>query len=76
MGYTVQWETINNGKAVIKVRLLHRNLPTGSNIKIILIALELFIKRQKNTDSRKVWFLPIMLLDTISNSPNSIDCTL
>lgn len=47
MGYTVQWETINNGEAVIKVRLLHRNLPTGSNVKMILIALEIFIKWQK-----------------------------
>lgn len=56
MGYTVQWETINNGKAVIKVRRLHRNLPTGSNVKMILIALELFIKRQKTLIPGKFGF--------------------
>lgn len=50
----------NNEIAIIKVRLLHKNLPTRSNVKIILIALEQFVKmHKKKTDSRKqVPFLP------------------
>lgn len=37
----------NNEIAIIKVRLLHKNLPTQSNVKIILIALEQFVKMHK-----------------------------
>lgn len=37
----------NNEIAIIKVRLLHKNLPTRSNVKIILIALEQFVKMHK-----------------------------